>query len=90
MMDSTAKNLDPDRKSKSSALTIPPPPASPPMATIQDDDELLLARIGYKQVRVPALPMDPTGTAANLNSPVTRSFDANSPNGLPCPTPLVF
>jgi hypothetical protein len=67
-MDRTAETLDPDRKSKSSALTIPPPPVSPPMATIQDDDELLLARIGYKQVRAPALPMDRAGTAANLNS----------------------
>jgi hypothetical protein len=24
---------------------------NPPMATIEDDDELLLARIGYKQVK---------------------------------------
>jgi hypothetical protein len=55
MMDPTAKPLDLDRKPKSSSLGDTIPPVSPPMATIKDDDELLLARIGYKQVRAPAV-----------------------------------
>lgn len=49
-----SKPLNPDRKQKGHSLGDPPHPLSPPMATMQDDDELLLARIGYKQVRARA------------------------------------
>lgn len=55
-MDLTVKPLDPDRKPKGDRIQDPTPPALPPMATIQDYDELLLARIGYKQVRAPVAP----------------------------------
>jgi hypothetical protein len=85
-----SKPLNTDRKPKSRQLGDPPPPVSPPMATIQDDDELLLARIGYKQVRARASRMVPAGTAANLNSPVSRSFEENSPNGPLCHMLLVY
>jgi hypothetical protein len=60
------------------------------MATIQDDDELLLARIGYKQVRARVPPVVPAGTAANLISPVSRSFEENSLNGRLCHMLLVY
>lgn len=85
-----SKPLNTDRKPKSRQLGDPPPPVSPPMATIQDDDELLLARIGYKQVRARASRMVPAGTAANLISPVSRSFEESSPNGRRYPMPLVY
>ena len=68
-----------------------PTPLPLPMATIQDDDVRLLARIGYKQVRAPDLAMVPTGTAANLISPVSdRSCDENLKNGPQYPMQLVY
>lgn len=85
-----SKPLDPDRKPKGRLLGDPPPPVPPPMATIQDDDELLLARIGYKQVRARASSFGSAGTAANLISPVSRSSEENSLNGRLCPMLLVY
>lgn len=55
-VDLTVKPLDPDRKPQGDRIQDPTPPALFPMATIQDYDELLLARIGYKQVRAPVAP----------------------------------
>lgn len=51
----TTKPPDPDRKSLGVRIERPTleSQSAPNMATIQDDDELLLARIGYKQVRTP-------------------------------------